>query len=179
MWAARPTSLRWKDRSPLTDKLILRPVTTEDEPLLDALFVEEKMAQLAGLGLSESQKRSLVEMQARGRRMTYATQYPAAIDLILLDGKGVAVGRLLVDRQADCWRIVDIAIRTAYRGLGLGTLALQESQRQAAAVGAGMELQVMRFNPARRLYERLGFHAVREDAVMAEMVWSTATEQSE
>lgn len=158
---------------------IFRLATHEDEPLLDELFVEERMAQLAELGLSESQKLSLVEMQARGRRMTYATQYPAAVDLILLDGKGAAVGRLLLDRQADCWRIVDIAIRIADRGRGLGTLALQKSQQQAAAAGATLALQVMRFNPALRLYERLGFHAVRENAVMIEMVWSAAKEQSE
>jgi ribosomal protein S18 acetylase RimI-like enzyme len=163
----------------LTEALNLRPASAEDEPLLQALFAENKAAELAAAGFGEAQIRALVEMQSRGRKMTYAAQYPAAMDLILLDGKGVAVGRLLVDRQADCWRIVDIAIRTAYRGLGLGTLALQESQRQAAAAGATLALQVMCFNPAFRLYERLGFHAVRENAVMIEMVWSAATEQSE
>jgi len=163
----------------LTESLNLRPAGAGDEPLLQALFAEDKAAELAAAGLAEAQIRALVEMQSRGRKMTYAAQYPAAMDSILLDEEGMAVGRLLVDRQPGRWRIVDFAVLAAHRCQGLGTLALQESQRQAAAVGAGMELQVMRFNPARRLYERLGFHAVREDAVIVEMVWSTATEQSE
>jgi ribosomal protein S18 acetylase RimI-like enzyme len=162
----------------LIKKLILRPATPEDKPLLDALFIEGRAEQLHGLGLNESQKWSLVEMQARGRRITYAAQYPTAIDLILLDEKGVAVGRLLVDRQTACWRIVDIAVRAAHRGRGLGTLALRESQRQAAAAGATLALQVMRFNPAFRLYERLGFHTVMENEVMVEMVWNAAKEKS-
>jgi hypothetical protein len=32
----------------------------------------------------------------------------------------------------------------------------------------------MQFNPARRLYERLGFKTIGEDAVAEEMIWSAA-----
>jgi ribosomal protein S18 acetylase RimI-like enzyme len=149
----------------------LRAAGSEDEALLWRLFAEDKAAPLAAIGMGEAQSRPLIEMQYRGRKMTYSARYPDAADSILIDDQGAAVGRLLVDRKPDCWRVVDIAILKAYRGKGLGTSALTECQRQCQEAGARMELQVDQGNPARRLYERLGFQATREDAVAVEMVW--------
>ncbi len=154
----------------------MRPAQPEDASFLFQLFAESQ-EQLAALQSNEALWRSLVEMQYRGRKMTYAAQYPEAEDSILLGDGEEPVGRLLVDRKVDCWRIVDIAVLAAHRGRGLGTSVLKECQRQAAAAGAGLELQVAPFNPARRLYERLGFEATRENAVAAEMVWSLARQR--
>lgn len=172
MLAMQTTSLRW--RGPIQNVLTerMRPAIPQDQALIDELFYQDRAAQFAAAGLAEAQIQSLVQMQARGRQMTYAAQYPAAEDWILLDDHGEPVGRLLLDRQPDCWRIVDFAVLASHRGQGLGTQALREYQRQAAAAGAALKLQVMRFNPARRLYERLGFQAATQDAVAVEMVWS-------
>jgi ribosomal protein S18 acetylase RimI-like enzyme len=149
----------------------VRPAGPDDQPLLDALFYEDRAAQFAGVGLAEAQIRPLVEMQARGRQMTYAAQFPTAEDWILLDADGESAGRLLLDRQPGRWRIVDIAVLAARRGRGLGARALEDCQRQAAAAGATLELQVARLRPAQRLYQRIGFQVTREDAVSVNMVW--------
>lgn len=140
--------------------------------MLYALFAEEKSAELAGIGLPETQVRALLQMQFRGRAMTYAANYPAAENLILLGPDGTPIGRLLLDRQSDCWRIVDIAVLAAYRGHGLGTIVLKQCQQQAAAAGAKLELQVRLENPARRLYERLGFQVSSTDFLALQMTWS-------
>jgi ribosomal protein S18 acetylase RimI-like enzyme len=150
----------------------MRPAGPEDQGLIDALFYEDRASQFAGTGLAEAQIQMLVGMQARGRSTTYAAQYPAAEDWILLDEEEQPVGRLLLDRHSDRWRIVDIAVLMARHGQGLGARVLRECQRQAVAAGARLELQVRPENPARRLYERLGFEVVSEDAVAAEMVWN-------
>jgi ribosomal protein S18 acetylase RimI-like enzyme len=150
-----------------------RPVQPEDASFLFHLFAESQ-EQLAGLRSNESLWRSLVEMQYRGRKMTYAAQYPEAEDSLLLGEDGQPVGRLLLDRKADCWRIVDIAVLAARRGRGLGARVLRECQRQAVAAGASLELQVRLENPVRRLYEQLGFQVVSKDAVAVEMVWKQA-----
>jgi ribosomal protein S18 acetylase RimI-like enzyme len=152
----------------------LRQAVPEDEQLLYALFAEDRAAQLAGTGMGEAQIQQLVEMQYRGRQMTYAAQFPQAEDSILLGEDGQPVGRLLLNRKPECWRIVDIAVLAAHRGRGLGTRVLEQCQRQATAAGAELELHVMQFNPARRLYERLGFKTIGEDAVAEEMIWSAA-----
>jgi ribosomal protein S18 acetylase RimI-like enzyme len=156
--------------------MILRAASPEDEPLLYALFAEDKAAQFALIGLAAGQARALIEMQYRGRKMTYATQYPEAADSILLDAAGTPVGRLLLDRSSPRWRIVDIAVLAAHRGRGSGSEALRECQRQAAAAGVGLELQVDPLNPARRLYRRLGFSEAGENAVAVEMVWSNESQ---
>jgi ribosomal protein S18 acetylase RimI-like enzyme len=137
------------------------------------LFAESQK-QLAGLLSNEALWRSLVEMQFRGRTISYAARHPHAEDSILQGEDGQPVGRLLLDRLADCWQIVDIAVLAARRGQGFGAGVLRLCQRQAAAAGARLELQVRPENPARRLYERLGFKAVSEDAVTVKMIWSAA-----
>jgi len=145
-----------------------------DAEFLVRLFRESHQSLMAALGAAAE---PLIEMQYRGRAMTYAAQFPAAENLILLDEDGQPVGRLLLDRQPSRWRIVDVAVLAAQRGRGLGTFVLSECQRQAQAVGARLELRVEQHNPARRLYERLGFKVAGQDAVAIEMVWS-ATDQA-
>jgi predicted GNAT family acetyltransferase len=44
---------------------------------------------------------------------------------------------------------------------GLGTTLLRNLQSEAAAAGKPLRIHVERFNPALRLYERLGFPADR------------------
>jgi ribosomal protein S18 acetylase RimI-like enzyme len=154
--------------------LCLRTTQPEDEAFLLTLFAETRAGDFAALGLAEAQLGSLLELQYRGRKMTYAAQYPDAEDSILLGEDGQPVGRLLLDRKPDRWRIVDLAVLTEQRGRGLGSKVLEECCCQAAAAGASLELQVAPQNPAQRLYARLGFRAVREDAVSIEMTWNAA-----
>jgi ribosomal protein S18 acetylase RimI-like enzyme len=142
-----------------------------DEPLLFALFASDKRMEFAAFGVPAAQAEMLVEMQYRGRKMTYAAQFPQAEDSILVADDGTPAGRLLIDRKPDCWRIVDIAILPEHRGRGLGTRAIKECQARCAEAGAKLALQVATTSPARRLYERSGFRVSREDAVAVEMIW--------
>lgn len=151
--------------------LQLRPAQAEDEAFLFQLFAETQQ-QLAAILPDPALVQSLVEMQYRGRKMSYAAQFPGAEDLLLLGEDGAPLGRLLLDRGSACWRIVDIAVRSAHRGQGWGARLLRECQRQCAAAGTELKLQVAPANPARRLYERLGFRIATEDAVSVEMVWN-------
>jgi len=148
----------------------LRPAQPEDASFLFQLFAETQ-DQLAGLRSNETLWASLIEMQFRGRAATYAAQYPGAEDLILLDEDDQPIGRLLLDRNAFRWRVVDIAIQAARRGQGWATQVLRQCQREATAAGVGLALQVNLENPARRLYERLGFQVESQDALSLEMVW--------
>lgn len=153
---------------------IVRAAEPGDETLLFALFCEDKAAQLAAVGLGQAQIQMLIEMQYRGRTMTYSAAYPDAMELMIVEPDSAAVGHMLLDRNPDRWRIVDIAVLAAHRGRGLGTRVLQDCKRQAAAAGAAIELQVEPYNPARRLYERLGFRATEEDVMNVKMVWDGA-----
>jgi ribosomal protein S18 acetylase RimI-like enzyme len=152
-------------------QLRMRIAQAEDESFLFNLFAESQ-DHLAALRSNEIVWRRLVELQYQGRQISYEARTPEAENLLLLDPQGSPLGRILVDRRPHRWRIVDLALMPAWRGRGIGTQVLREYQRQAATAGASLELQVTPLNPARRLYERMGFRAVSEDAQAVEMVWN-------
>jgi ribosomal protein S18 acetylase RimI-like enzyme len=52
----------------------------------------------------------------------------------------------------------------SHQGAGLGTLLLYSLLGEADAARAPIRLRVLRTNPARRLYERLGFAVAGESA---------------
>jgi ribosomal protein S18 acetylase RimI-like enzyme len=60
---------------------------------------------------------------------------------------------------------MDIALLPERRGRGIGTRLLQELLDAGRASGRSVSIHVERENPARRLYERLGFHAVGEHGI--------------
>lgn len=70
------------------------------------------------------------------------------------------VGAICVEWGTDQVFLADIAILPDWRGRGLGTAlitaVLQEAQQREIPVA----LQVLKGNPARQLYERLGFRVV-------------------
>lgn len=113
----------------------------------------------------------LLDMQWRAQRAGYRQDFPGADDTIIEAG-GAPLGRLLVDRSMRPWRIVDIAILPAARGLGHGAAVLAALQEHAAAEGAALALSVRHDNPhARRLYLRMGFVLADADAVSQQMIW--------
>ena len=82
------------------------------------------------------------------------------------------IGRILVDRSGETIRLVDIALLTEFRGRGIGSILLRRLLDEGAAAGKRVVLSVYKFNPAMRLYERLGFFKVAEDGLYVQMQWS-------
>lgn len=156
----------------------MRQAGPADEAMLYALFAEERAVQLIQAMLQAPQLHALIEMQYRGQQMSYAAQFPLADNWVLLAAGGVPAGRLLLDRHTDRWRIVDLGVLRAHRGRGLATRALRCCQQQSAAAGAGLALQVAPWNPARGLYQRLGFVTERVDELAVEMMWLPAGEEA-
>jgi ribosomal protein S18 acetylase RimI-like enzyme len=68
-------------------------------------------------------------------------------------------------------RIMDIALLPEHRGSGIGSKLLRELQDEARAAGKTLSIHVERFNPALRLYERLGFQQVEDKGVYLLMSW--------
>ena len=66
----------------------------------------------------------------------------------------------LVDRGFELF-LAGIYIDRRFRGRGLGTAVLQDLQALARTRQLPLSLRVLKPNPARRLYERLGFRVTR------------------
>jgi ribosomal protein S18 acetylase RimI-like enzyme len=90
-------------------------------------------------------------------------------ELIML--RGEPVGRLYLEPRQTQLYIVDIALMPDRRGQGIGSAILRALQATAQASGRGVGIMVEKFNPALRLYRRLGFTDVADHEVYLEMEW--------
>jgi GNAT superfamily N-acetyltransferase len=152
--------------------LSLRPITPEDESFLAALYASTRTEELAQTNWSEEQKAMFCRMQFNAQTTDYQRNYPdASFDVIERDG--VAAGRLLVLRSEEKIHVIDIALMPEHRGAGIGTKFLRELQDEAKAAGKPLSIHVEQFNPARRLYDRLGFQQVEEKGVYLLLHWSS------
>ena len=87
---------------------------------------------------------------------------PAQNQVIVLDG--VDIGVFGVEEREDELFISRLYILPAYQRRGIGTYLLQSVLDKGQALGLPVRLQVLVNNPARRLYERLGFQSTGETA---------------
>jgi ribosomal protein S18 acetylase RimI-like enzyme len=124
---------------------------------------------------TEMEKSAFVEMQFRAQDQYYREHYPnTSYDVILSDGQ--EVWRLYVSRWSDEIRIVDIALLPEFCNRGIGTRVLRDLQVEAAAAGKPLRIHVERFNPALRLYERLGFRQLEDRGVYLFLEWVSGSE---
>ncbi len=81
-------------------------------------------------------------------------------EIIQLDGKDV--GRLSVTRAADNIYIDNIHVLAQYQSHGIGTRVIKLLFEEAAQEAKEVRLSVLRANPAKSLYEKLGFKVQEE-----------------
>jgi GNAT superfamily N-acetyltransferase len=81
-------------------------------------------------------------------------------EVVELDGE--PVGCLCTSSWPDSLRLHRVFLLPAAQGRGIGTGLVREVLAAARAIGRPVRLRVLRVNPARRLYERLGFKVTGE-----------------
>jgi GNAT superfamily N-acetyltransferase len=134
----------------------LRPVTDADRAFLVGLYASTREEELAHVGWDEAEKRAFIEHQFTAQDAAYRGNYPGAtLDVIEVDG--APAGRLYVHRGASDIRIMDIVLELGFRGRGIGTSLLSSLMEEADASGRKLSIHVEMNNPARTLYDRLGF----------------------
>ncbi|MGJ4996308.1 GNAT family N-acetyltransferase [Bradyrhizobium sp. HKCCYLS3077] len=146
-------------------RLRLRLAEADDEPFLRDLFKSVKGAQLSAANLPEAMLDLVVAQQYRAQVAGHAAQCPAAQSLIILRD-GSPVGRLLLDRVASRWHVVDLALLPGTRNAGVGREIMQAVAAAAQQQGAEvLSLAVATTNDdAMRFYARLGFCDIADAA---------------
>lgn len=151
--------------------LDLRDATPADEPFLRALYASTRQEELAAVEWPASVLEAFLRLQYDARAADYRRRHPGARQhLLLVDGEPAGV--LWVDRDPAGWHVLDIALLPAFRGLGFGAQALRGLMADAAGTGHAVRLAVSVDNPARRLYERLGFDVTGRDEMRLSMAWT-------
>lgn len=148
----------------------LRAVAPADESFLVELYKSSRGDDLRGLGWNEERISEFLEMQYQAQQRFFESEYMQADDQIIFRGDA-ALGRLLVDRREHEIRCVDVALLPEYRNQGIGTFLLRQLQDEANRGRKPLRVQIIRFNRAVSLLERLGFVRTSETGTHFQMEW--------
>jgi len=153
--------------------LSFRRITDADLPFLARVYASTRAEELAAAPWTDAQKAAFLDMQFRAQHADYQSNYPEADWLVTLRG-GEEIGRLYVERWPSQHCIIDIAFLPEHRGKGLGEALLRDLMDEAKDCGKAVTIYVEKFNPAMRLYRRLGFKTEEDKGVYDLMRWSAA-----
>jgi ribosomal protein S18 acetylase RimI-like enzyme len=142
-----------------------RSIREEDMEFLLRLYWTTRADEMAMVtDWTDEQKDAFVRMQFQAQHAWYQEHYgDAQFDLVLVGG--IPAGRLYVHRRATEIRLVDISLLPEYRNGGIGTTLLRELFDESAESGKPVTIHVEKYNPAMRLYERLGFVPIADRGV--------------
>lgn len=144
------------DRQPF----LLRPAEAKDTDFLRELFVSSRERELAPLAAEI--RDAVAHQQYRLHRSGIESEYPDARQLIVLAPPQstvktpVPIGMIVLAERPDVLWVIDMALRPDRRDMGFGTALLEHLMEECRLSGRIMRGSVTPYNPARRLYVRLG-----------------------
>jgi GNAT superfamily N-acetyltransferase len=154
----------------LSQGFTLRPETEADIPFLMRLFASTREDELANVPWSAEQKQAFLAQQFQAQRHHYR-HYVGGCVFDVIEHNGEPAGRIYLHERPSRLHLVDVALLPAWRGHGVGAALLEALQEAGRRGGRSVTTFVERFNPALRLYQRLGFTEIADHGVYLEMEW--------
>jgi GNAT superfamily N-acetyltransferase len=133
------------------DKLKVRAARPEDFSFCERTYFEPLQAMIAELGLDEVRRRTRFAERWQMNQVRIALRH------------GQMIGWLQTASDEGAVFIVQLFVDAALRGQGIGGHIVRMLIDEAAQQRKAVTLGVVKINPARRLYERLGFRVTHED----------------
>ncbi len=153
------------------EKLTLRPIRDpEDLSFLLYLYASSREDELNSTGWPKAQKEHFLSLQFKFQYQYYQKHFPKA-RFEILQSEGQDIGRLYQNWGEEHLNLIDIVLLPAWRNKGIGSRILAALQAEAARCGKGMLLHVEPYNPAMRLYQRMGFYVYAENGPYCKMYW--------
>lgn len=134
-------------------RLTLRPAVPED---LESVFVITKAAMGPYVEATWGTWDDAVQ------RDRVADTFSACTHQLIYIGNELA-GVLAVKRHPDHLQLLKVFLLPAFQRQGLGTMLVKQVIERAESDGLPVRLRVLRVNPAKALYERLGFVVTHEE----------------
>ncbi|HEY9692908.1 MAG TPA: GNAT family N-acetyltransferase [Oculatellaceae cyanobacterium] len=128
-------------------KILFRQATQADIEFLDSIY---------RLGLQKHVERIYTWKPELFRQKFN----PLLTQVIISDG--IEVGMVTVKKQVDELYLGDLVILPEFQNQGIGSAVIKGVLKDASTEGVPVRLQVLKQNPAKCLYERLGFVIVTE-----------------
>ncbi|MGZ8709349.1 MAG: GNAT family N-acetyltransferase [Thermoanaerobaculia bacterium] len=151
--------------------IALRPATPADYHFMRLLYESTREEEMKRFPFDEFQKKEFLDQQFGAQYQHYQLHYPTC-ERNIVEKAGAPIGRLWIDEWRDQIRLVDIALMPEWRGSGIGRMLLGDVLARGAKVGKPVTIHVEGFNPALRLYERLGFVKMDTNGVYFLMKWT-------
>lgn len=156
-----------------SDAVTLRPATQADYFFMRQLYGANREEEVQQFPFDEFQKKEFLDQQFAAQYQHYQLHYPTC-ERNIIEQSGRPIGRLWIDEWRDQIRLVDIALMPAHRGSGIGSKLLADVLERGRKAGKPVTIHVESYNPALRLYERLGFEKVDTNGVYFLMKWTPA-----
>jgi ribosomal protein S18 acetylase RimI-like enzyme len=128
----------------------MRPAREDDVPFLVALREQTMGEHFRATGVEVTPEQHLARVRVR---------FECAQ---IIEHEGRAAGLLEVARDGRDWHLIQIQLAPQLQGRGVGEALISGLIAEARGAGAALSLHVLHTNPARRLYERLGFRIVQD-----------------
>lgn len=141
--------------------IYFRQAKNEDLDFLTSLRTRTMNTHLKKVGLP-------VDKESHRKRIFYRFN-----DARIVCGEGVPIGLLKSYRDVSGWNIVQVQILPEYQSKGIGAQIVGGVIEKAADDGQSVTLNVLKGNPAKALYKRLGFTTVAESDVDYTMRWAS------
>jgi len=148
----------------MLESIILRPATDTDYDFMRRLYESARAEEMTRFPFDEAQKKVFLDQQFAAQFEHYGIHYPTC-ERNIVERNGEPIGRFWIDEWRDQIRIVDIALMAECRGSGIGSMLLHQVLDRADSAGKPVTIHVESFNPALRLYQRLGFEQVDTNGV--------------
>lgn len=150
--------------------IAFRALTDADDAFIAALYASTRADEMAMTGWPVEMCDAFLAQQHRAQHVHYQANYRGA-DWLVVERDAVAIGRLYLAEWPAEVRVVDISLTPGSRGHGIGAALLRDVGDWAGAMGKTVSIHVEKNNPARRLYERLGFVLAEDKGVYDLMTW--------
>ena len=145
----------------LTPKLMIRPESPSDLDFQHALYASARAKEMALVDWSATEVKAFLRQQSSAQLYHYRRHYPDAAFLIC-ERAGQSIGRVYLSPMAEELRLMDIALLSEHRGLGLGRVLMAAVLEVARHDERPVGLHVEPNNPAGDWYARLGFEMVAQ-----------------
>jgi ribosomal protein S18 acetylase RimI-like enzyme len=146
---------------PATARFNRRPAGPKDRPFAERLYLEVMRPLLEELG--EWDEAALVQHFRKGYRREEVS--------LVVQGRS-RIGWLQVTEQPDSLMLSQIHLVRNARNRGIGSALLRDLMARADRERRPVMLWVVKNNPARQLYERLGFRVVGAESYKLRMEWT-------
>jgi ribosomal protein S18 acetylase RimI-like enzyme len=150
--------------------IALRPTGTEDEEFLLRVYASTRREELAAIPWTDVQREAFFRMQFAAQKRAYEARYPEADHRVILSN-GEMAGRIMTARTDEGIQLVDISLLPEYRNAGIGGFLIGNLLADAEREGVCVNLEVLQSNPAKHLYERLGFSKTSDHDIYSRMQW--------